>query len=551
MTSIDRRKFIKQSGGLALMPYLWNFQEKPHTILFNGDIITVDPDTPSAQAVALVADRFFAVGSNDEIKALSDGSTKMIDLGGKTVTPGFNDAHSHPASSGRAHLFNLDCDLRSIEEIKAAVNQKAKTTPKGEWIWGFKYDDTKTKEGRFINVQDLDEAAPEHPVAIRHRGGHTNYVNTLAFKKAGVDENTPDPPGGRFVKEDGKLTGRILEKASAPFYVDFPEYSDDDNVKGVELISRMLAESGITSVQDAGSSPEDLSAFQIARERGLLKTRVYNSIRHWNIDRMINAGIRTGLGDKWVKVGYMKTGCDGSISERTARLSEPYIGRPDDFGILTATREELYERCKKAYTSGWQVGVHANGDVAIDMTLGVYEQLSKENPKNDPRFRLEHCTVINDQLVRRIKALNAIPNPFSTYVYFHGEKMKNYGEERLKSMFAVRSFLDSGINVTQTSDYPPGPFEPMMALQSSVTRTDYTGKTWGANQKVTIEEAIKVGTINGAYASYEENMKGSITQGKLADLVVWEKDPRKVDQSTIVDIKPERTMAGGKWVYES
>ena len=533
------------------MPYLWNYQERPHTILYNGNFITVDPNQPVAQAVALVADRFFAVGTNDKIRALSNGSTKMIDLGGKTVTPGFNDAHSHPASSGRAHLFNLDCDLRSIAAIKDAVRERAKITPKGEWIYGFKYDDTKTKEGRYLNSADLDEVAPEHPVAIRHRGGHTNYVNTLAFKKAGVDVNTPDPPGGRFVKSDGKLTGQILEKASAPFYKDFPRYNNDDSVKGIELISKMLAKTGITSVQDAGSTPEDLSAYQIAFERGLLKTRVYNSIRHGNIDRMIDAGVRTGLGNKWVKVGYMKTACDGSISERTARLSQPYIGRPDDYGIMTATRDELYERCRKAYENGWQIGVHANGDVAIDMTLGVYEQLLKEIPKSDPRFRLEHCTVVNNDLIRRIKAINAIPNPFSTYVYFHGEKMKNYGKERLKNMFAVRSFIDSGINVTQTSDYPPGPFEPMMALQSSVTRTDYTGKTWGANQKIAVPEAIKVGTINGAYASYEEDIKGSITQGKLADLVVLEKDPNKVDPSTIIDIKIERTMAGGKWVYES
>ena len=533
------------------MPYFWDFQERPDLILYNGNFITIDSNIPSAEAVAIVGDRFYAVGTNDDIKKLGNRNTTMIDLSGSTVCPGFIDAHSHPASSGRQHLFNLDCDLRSIGAIKDVVREKARNTPKGEWIYGFKYDDTKTKEGRFLTTKDLDEAAPDHPVVIRHRGGHTNYVNSLAFTKAGVDENTPDPPGGRFAKKDGKLTGRILEKASSPFYKDFPKYSKEDSVKGVDLISGMLAKTGITSVQDAGSSPEDLDAFQEAYSRGLLKTRIYNSIRHYNIDRMIDAGVRTGLGTKWVKVGYMKTGCDGSISERTARLSKPYIGRPDDFGLMTATREELYERCKKAYDAGWQVGVHANGDVAIDMTLGVYEQLLKENPRKDPRFRLEHCTVINADLIKRIKAINAIPNPFSTYVYFHGEKMKEYGAERLNNMFAVRSFLDAGINVTQTSDYPPGPFEPMMALQSSVTRTDYNGKPWGLNQKVSVMEAIKVGTLNGAYASYEENIKGSITQGKLADLVVLGEDPVKADPSTIIDIKIERTMTGGEWVYES
>ena len=551
MPNPTRRKFIKQSSSLALMPYLWNYQEKPDLILHNGNFITVDPNQPRAEAVAIIRDRLFAVGSNRDVLALANGNTKKIDLEGSTVLPGFIDAHSHPASSGRYHLFSLDCDLRSIEEIKALVSEKAKTTPKGRWIYGFKYDDTKTKEGRFINVKDLDEAAPDHPVAIRHRGGHTAYVNSMAFLRTSINTETPNPPGGKFVQKDGKLTGRILENAMYPFYKDFPKFSDEDYVKGVDLISRMLTETGITSVQDAGSSPEDLNAFQIAYQRGLLKTRVYNSIRHWNLDRMIEAGIRTGLGDEWVRVGYMKTAIDGSISERTARLSQPYVGRPDDFGILTTTREELYERCKKAYLAGWQVGVHANGDVGIDITLGVYEQLIKETPKKDPRFRLEHCTVVNADLIKRIKALNAIPNPFSTYVYFHGEKMKEYGADRLENMFAVKSFLDAGIKVTQTSDYPPGPFEPMMALQSSVTRTDYNGTTWGPSQKVTVEEAIKVGTLHGAYASYEEDIKGSVTQGKLADLVVLEKDPTAVDPSTLIDIKVERTMTGGKWVYES
>jgi predicted amidohydrolase YtcJ len=233
-------------------------------------------------------------------------------------------------------------------------------------------------------------------------------------------------------------------------------------------------------------------------------------------------------------------------------LSEPYIGRPDDFGILTATREELYDRCQKAHANGWQIGVHANGDVAIDITLGVYEQLQKEMPRKDPRFRLEHCTVINEELVKRIKAIGAIPNPFSTYVYFHGEKMKEYGSERLNNMFALRSFLDAGIPVTQTSDYPPGPFEPMMAMQSSITRTDYKGQLWGPKQKVTAKEVLKIGTLNGAHASFEEHLKGSLKIGKLADLVVLSKDPLAIDPMSILEtVKIERTMVGGKWVYEA
>ena len=201
--------------------------------------------------------------------------------------------------------------------------------------------------------------------------------------------------------------------------------------------------------------------------------------------------------------------------------------------------------------AGWQIGIHANGDVGIDTTLRIYERLSRELPRTDPRFRLEHCTVVNDSLIERIRALGAIPNPFSTYVYYHGEKMKEYGAERLNRMFAVRSFLDAGIRVTQTSDYPPGPFEPMMALQSSVTRTDMNGNLWGPRQRITVEEALRVGTLHGAYASFEEKEKGSIEPGKLADLVVLGKDPTRVDPTTLIDIPVERTMVGGRWVFES
>jgi predicted amidohydrolase YtcJ len=250
-------------------------------------------------------------------------------------------------------------------------------------------------------------------------------------------------------------------------------------------------------------------------------------------------------------VGFVKAVCDGSISERTARLRDPYVGRPNDRGILVTPEGELFEKLRPVHAADWQIGVHANGDEAIDIVLRVYERLQRERPRRDPRFRLEHCTMIDDALVARIKALGAIPTPFSTYAYYHGEKMREYGAERLDRMFALRSFLDAGIRPTQASDYPPGPFEPMMALQSEVTRTDMKGTTWGAKQRITVEEAIRVGTLHGAYASFEERLKGSIEAGKLADLVVLGRDPLKEDPATLVSIPVERTMVGGSWVYEA
>jgi predicted amidohydrolase YtcJ len=313
----------------------------------------------------------------------------------------------------------------------------------------------------------------------------------------------------------------------------------------------MMNRTGVTSVHDAYCSPDSLRGCQDAYEAGELGLRIYSLMGYMHLDQMLEAGVRTGLGNEWVKVGPLKLTCDGSISERTARLSKPYVGRPDDFGIIVADMDELYSYAGRAHRDGWQIGIHANGDVAIDMTLQLYERLQKEFPRTDPRHRLEHCTLVNPSLIERIRALGAIPTPFSTYVYYHGEKMREYGAERLDWMFPVRSFLDAGIKVTQTSDYPPGPFEPMMALQSSVTRTDMNGTLWGPRQRVSVEEALLVGTLNGAYASFEENLKGSIEPGKLADLVVLEQDPTRVDPFSIVDIPIQRTMVGGRWVYEA
>ncbi len=550
MKTTTRRDFLGFLGAATLFPG----RTEPELVLYNANILTVDAQNPRAQAVAIAGGRFLVVGTNEEVRPLATARTRLVNLEGKTVVPGFIDAHTHPASSGRRHLREVDCDLRSIAEIQAAIRKRAAATPPGQWVVGFKYDDTKTSDGRRLTRDDLDAAAPEHPVYINHRGGHTSYVNSPALKLAGVDEKTPDPPGGKFDRDPGtgRLTGGLRERATDPFARIIPStFTRDDYREGVKLISQMMTRTGVTSVHDAYGTPEDLRAYQDAREAGELRFRVYCLIGHMHIDRMIAAGVRTGLGDEWVRVGAMKMTCDGSISERTARLSQPYVGRPNDYGILVMEEEELYARAHKAHEAGWQIGVHANGDVAIDTVLRVYERLQRERPRRDPRFRLEHCTVINDSLVRRIKALGAVPTPFSTYVYYHGEKMKEYGAERLNSMFALRSFLDAGVRATQASDYPPGPFEPMMALQSSVTRTDSKGNVWGPRQRITVEEAIRVGTLHGAYASFEENLKGSIEPGKLADLVVLGRDPMRVDPSTVIQIPVERTMVGGRWVFES
>ena len=544
----SRRDFLYGVGAFALLPLA---RLEPELILHNGNIWTVNDEMPRAQALALNGDRILAVGSNDEILRLAAGISKKIDLGGKAVFPGFIDAHAHPCESGVNHLRMVACDMDSIADIQAALRKRAAQTPAGQWVLGFLYDDGKTP--RPLSLQDLDAAVPDHPVQVRHRGGHTVFVNSLALKLAGVDEHTPDPPGGRFEHDAaGHLTGHVGDKATASFerLIAFTPTRDDYR-EGAKLISTIFSSKGVTSAGDALTMPANLQGYQDARDAGELRMRVCCHMVVDSIDRMMAAGIHTGFGDEWVRIGAVKQFADGSISERTAWLSEPYIGIPNYHGLQVTSRDQLYENARKAHAAGWQLATHANGDLAIDMVLGVYEQVQREMPKPDARYRLEHCTLLNDSLLQRMKVLQAIPVPFSGYVYFHGDVMHFYGEQRTEHMFPMRDFLNHGLQPPDSSDYTASPSDPMMWLRSQVTRTDIKGNLWGANQKLSVEEAIRCATINGAHATFEEKMKGSLEPGKLADLVVLADDPFKVDPMNLQKIGVERTMVGGKWVFES
>ena len=548
MEKISRRDCVQNLGALVMMPLA---RTEPDLILHNGNIWTVNPGMPRAQAVAVSGSRFTAVGLNDEVLNLATAHTRKVDLGTKRVLPGFNDAHAHPSMSGVHHLRMLACDMSSITAIQAALRARSAQTPTGQWVLGFLYDDGKTP--RPLNRRDLDEAVPDHPVLVRHRGGHTAFVNSRAFALAGVDDTTPDPPGGRFDHEpSGRLNGHVSDNAMAIFVkLTAYEPTRDDYRKGVGLVAKMMSSKGVTSVCDADAQPEDLQAYQDARDAGELVTRVYCHITYSAIDRLIATGIHTGLGDEWIRLGAVKLYTDGSISERTAWLSQDYLGVPGYHGLQLGTRDEVYEAARKTRAAGWQVATHANGDLAIDEILGIYEQVHQEVPRRDPRFRIEHCTLINEASVARMRSLGVIPVPFSCYVYFHGDVMHFYGEERLKQMFAMRTFLDAELRPTDSSDYTASPSHPMMWLQSQVTRADMNGHQWGLNQRITVEEAIRCGTIHGAYASFEEAQKGSIEPGKLADLVVLDRDPLTADPSSLIQVAVERTMVGGKWVYES
>ena len=556
MTDVSRKDFLGLStaaaAGLAsgCVPIADEGNVTADLVVVGGRVRTQESDQAVTEAFAVKGGRFMAVGSNEDIQNLTSVNTEVIDASGMTVLPGFIDAHSHPSSAGLNALKNVNTNLGSVARIQDALSERVAGTPSGEWIVGYMYDDTKQEEGRPLNRIDLDAVSREHPIVVGHRGGHTGVYNSKAFEVAGITVNTLDPFGGHFYREDGELTGKVAERARGAF--DVPSGSTrEERAAGVSVICKEMNAAGLTSVHQAGTGSTGFVAYQDARDEGTLSLRMNLMARGGTFPALQSAGIRTGVGDEWIRIGPVKFAADGSASERTMAMSTPYAGRPDDFGILTMTQEEVHEVVEEAHRSGWQIAIHANGDVTIDMVLNAYERMQREYPRPDTRHRLEHCSLVNPTLLQRIANGGYVPAPFYTYAHYHGEKWIEYGEEKMEWMFAHKSFIESGIPVAPASDHSPGPYEPLMAIQSMVTRKDYTGRVWGPSQRITVDEALRVCTVNGAYASFEENEKGTITAGKLADFVILAEDPHDVDPDLIKEIQVIRTVVGGRTVHEA
>ena len=527
-------------------------------VILGGNIITVDSVKPRAQAIAIKFGRILAVGQDDEVRPLIGTDTRVVDTHGKTVIPGLNDAHCHVLSAGRSH-FLVNCGptvVKSIAEIKKAIAEKAKTTPKGEWIVGFGYDDTKMVENWYLNRNDLDEVAKEHPVWVRHVGGHMSTTNSVGLKIANLTKDTADPVGGRYGRDKatGELNGVIYESAQHQFARGdnplIPHPKPEQDREAIKWVCNEAASIGLTSFTDAHVDTTMLQAYQATLASGELTIRTNMLLGIDKLDHFVAAGWRTGLGNDMLRVGGIKIIGDGAITGRTAYLSEPYEGSTDDYGILAIAPDVLEERVMTAHKAGFQVAVHANGDAIINMTLDAYEKALKAYPRENSRHRLEHGTVVNPEILARMKRLGVVVLPFGSYIYYHGEKMKYYGAKRLSMMFAHRSFLDMDIPVGGSSDHTCAPWSPLAGIQSCVTRKSHTGEVLGPEQRVSLEEAIWIYTMGSAYTSFEENIKGSIEVGKLADLVLLDKDPTKVDPDTIKDIPIMATIVGGEFVYE-
>jgi predicted amidohydrolase YtcJ len=565
----SRRGFISLTGagiaGALSGPWLGAAPaaeaRDPDLVVWNAKIYTVDSRVPKADAFAVKAGRFAAVGNNAEIKGLIGKGTQTLDARQMTIVPGCIDCHNH--APGSTLLYEVIVgnpyvvEFVTISSIVDKLRAKARETPPGTWVEGYFFDDTKVKDNRQLNVHDLDQVSKEHPVAVHHRGGHTSYYNSKAFEMADINKNTPNPPGGTFDRDaNGELNGRVTDRAmnAVNRAGKRPAFTEEQRLErerdGLAYISKQFVRYGVTSVHHEGGN---LAALEQVRARGELLHRVSYETSGMVLDAIIAAGIITGFGDEWIRFGATSEHTvDGSFSERTMALSTPYPGVvPPYKGNVTETQADLNAWIERVHRAGIQVNCHANGDVAIDMVLTAVERAQRLFPRADARPKITHCTLINDHLVRRIKAAGVVPAAFTSYAYYNSDKFRFYGEELMKRCMAYRSFLDAGVPVAAGSDFPPGPFDPRMAIQGMVTRTGWDGKTWGANQRISVEEALRVNTLNGAYNSHEEAIKGSITPGKLADFVMLSEDLFTIDKEKIKDIQIVRTVVGGATVYQA
>jgi predicted amidohydrolase YtcJ len=554
---VKRREFLGLLGaGLAAAQ-----QSEGDLVVHNARIYTVDPRTPKAEAFVVRDRRFAAVGTSAEMRSLAGKGARSFDARGMTVVPGFIDCHNHASSNTLLYEVLVgnpfEVEFVTIASIVEKLRAKAQKTPPGMWVEGYFFDDTKLKDNRPLNIHDLDQVSEDHPVAVHHRGGHTSFYNSKAFELADVNRNTPNPAGGTFDRDaSGALNGRVTDRAKAAFARAGRRqaFTEEERARrdrdGLAHISKQFVRYGVTSVHHEGG---DLAALQEVRERGDLLHRVSYEAMDKVLDSMISGGLKSGFGDEWIRLGATSEHTiDGSFSERTMALSVPYPGiDPPYKGNITTTQDDLNAWIERVHRAGIQVNCHANGDVAIDMFLTAVERAQRLFPRADARPKITHCTLINDGLVRRIKAAGAVPALFTSYAYYNSDKFAFYGEDLMKRSMAFRTLIDAGVTAAAGSDFSPGPFDPRMAIQGMVTRTGWDSKTWGANQRISIAEALRVNTLNGAYNSHEEAIKGSITPGKLADFVVLAEDPFGIAVEKIKDIQVVRTVVGGRTVHQA
>jgi predicted amidohydrolase YtcJ len=527
-------------------------------ILLNGKIWTVNDAQPEAEAVACRGSHIVAVGTNDEVRRLAGPRTRVVDLQGRRVVPGFNDAHVHFYNGG-AGLASVQLrDAKSEAEFRRRVGDFAARSPKGRWILEGNWDHESWSPARLPTRQLIDDVTPDHPVFVQRLDGHMALANSLALRLAGVTRETPNPPGGEIVRDArGEPTGVLKDAAMGAVHRVIPAPDAAQIEEALRAAMTYAAQNGVTSVQDVSASPEVFAAYQRLLEKGELTVRVsgHQPLAEWK--RLAAVGVRAGFGNEKLKIGALKGFADGSLGSTTALFFEPYTDAPQTSGLPSEEmipESRMLENIVGADAAGLQVAVHAIGDRANQTVLKMFDEAERRNGARDRRFRIEHAQHLRPEEVKAFARQKVIASMQPYHTIDDGRWAdKRIGPERAKGTYAFRSLLDAGAILAFGSDWFVAPMEPLVGIYAAVTRRTLDAKNpqgWVPGQKITVAEAVRAYTLGSAYASFDEKAKGSIEVGKLADLAVPSADIFSVNPAEIERARVVMTVFDGRVIFE-
>lgn len=536
-----------------------NAQPKPAAtlVITNAAIYTVDKQHQRAEAVAVIGDRIVAVGSKAEIDSWRGPQTKVIDAGGKLVLPGFNDAHLHFIQGG-AQLEQVQLtDAASPQEFAKRIAAQAKKTPKGEWILGGRWDETKWTDPQLPTRQLVDPVTGDTPIFVERYDGHQALANSAAIRLASVNAKTPDVPGGVIMRDgSGNPTGIFKDAAQELIYKTIPPMSHEQRLRAARGALQHAVSLGVTSVQHMNPEFADVAAYSELAEKGELTTRIYAVPMETEWRDQSRVGIRHAWGSSYLRLGAVKGYADGSLGSRTAYMFEPFADEPGNRGLLSDEMHPpsgMRDRLMQTDAAGLQVRVHAIGDRAISMMLDIFGDIEKEHGYHDQRFAIEHAQHMAPKDFDRFAKLHVIASMQPYHAIDDGRwAEKRLGHDRARYSYAWRSFLDHGVTLAFGTDWPVAPLNPMLGLYAAVTRATLDGKNpngWIPEEKITLPEAVEAYTMGAAFAEFQEREKGSITPGKLADMVIISDNIFELKPEAIRNVNVDTTILGGKVVY--
>lgn len=522
-------------------------------IIKNGNIWTGNPEQPKAEAIAIAGDKIFAIGTNDEMEKLITNTTKIIDADGKFMCPGFTDSHLHFLDGGQ-RLASVELrDAKTPEEFKQRIADYIKTIKPGTWVIGGDWDHTNWG-GELPQKSWVDDISSENPIWISRLDGHMALANSKAMEIAKVTNDIKDIEGGTFVRdEEGNLTGIMKDNSMSAIESIVPDPEDDMKLRYLDAAMKYVNSEGVTSVHHMGNW-DDLRIFELAKDENLLNVRINAAVPISTHEKLKDRKETKGWGDEWVKLGGLKGFLDGSLGSHTALMKEGFTDSPKDFGLLVTEIDEMYEMVKAGDDFGGQAVVHAIGDSANTVMLDIYEKVAKENGPRDRRFRIEHAQHLLPEDIERFGKLGVIASMQPYHCIDDGRWAEPLlGKERMKTTHAYKSLLETKATLVFGSDWfvaPPTPLEGIYAAVTRATLDDKNPDGWVPEQKISVEEALKAYTVTPAYASFEEDIKGTLEPGKLADIVILEKDIFNIPAVDIWDVKVEKTILAGEVVYE-